>query len=57
MFPLPWYKQPRGKRLIRTLMAATLGALVGFSCKFLPEDWQRPCRVAAKLVSFAVGSP
>lgn len=52
---IPWYKRPRAKKLIRTFIAALLGAGVGFSCKFMPEEFQRPCHIAAKLVSLAGG--
>ncbi len=52
---LPWYKKPRAKRVIRALVAALVGAVIGMTCQFLPESLQKPCHLAAKLCGLAGG--
>lgn len=45
------------RKAIRALVAILVGAMVGYGCKLLPDQYQLPCHLAAKLVGFCVGSP
>lgn len=47
-------RKKRRKRVLRTVIAVA-AAGGGLLCRFLPEHYQGPCTLAAKVVAFFVG--
>lgn len=43
------------KRHVKWLIAAVTGVATAFACRLLPEQWQLPCTILAKLMGLLVG--